>query len=310
MKLVKGIAFLGLLRRRRRDERAGLRRRRRGRAGPRAAREGGAAVSRDTGRSAYTDGTGMFVPREERVERGARIAGERADRADACVIGTGAGGAPVAKELAEGGMQRGDARGGRALHRRRLHRAPARDDHAALPRRRPDRPRWATRRSCCRSASTVGGTTLVNSGTCFRTPGAGARAVARALRPRGAHPRPSSSRTSAAWSASSTSSQVPPELAGNNARVVKRGADALGWSGDFIYRNAKGCVGSGVCAFGCPTTAKQHTGVTYVPRAWDAGATTYSGCRATRDRGRGRPRPRRGGPHRAAAAPCAWSATT
>ena len=67
-------------------------------------------------------------------------------------------------------------------------------------------------------------------------------------------------------------SQVPPDLAGNNALVVKRGADALGWSGDFIYRNARGCVGSGVCAFGCPTSAKQHTGITYVPRAWEAGA--------------------------------------
>ena len=59
--------------------------------------------------------------------------------------------------------------------------------------------------------------------------------------------------------------------------MVKRGADALGWSGDFIYRNARGCVGSGVCAFGCPTSAKQHAGMTYVPRAWDAGATTYTG---------------------------------
>ncbi len=62
--------------------------------------------------------------------------------------------------------------------------------------------------------------------------------------------------------------------------MVKRGADALGWSNDFIYRNARGCVGSGVCAFGCPTSAKQHTGITYVPRAWDAGATTWTGVRA------------------------------
>ena len=30
-------------------------------------------MSRDTGAGAYTDGTGMFVPREERVERGSRI---------------------------------------------------------------------------------------------------------------------------------------------------------------------------------------------------------------------------------------------
>ena len=76
--------------------------------------------------------------------------------------------------------------------------------------------------------------------------------------------------------------QVPPELAGRNAAVVKRGADALGWSVDYLDRNARGCVGSGVCAFGCPTSAKQHTGLVYVPRAWAAGAVTWTGCRARR----------------------------
>jgi choline dehydrogenase-like flavoprotein len=85
--------------------------------------------------------------------------------------------------------------------------------------------------------------------------------------------------------------QVPADIAGKNAEVVKRGADALGWSGDFVYRNVRGCVGSGICNFGCPTSAKQHTGVTYVPRAWEAGATTYSGCRAERiEMGGGRAR--------------------
>jgi choline dehydrogenase-like flavoprotein len=75
---------------------------------------------------------------------------------------------------------------------------------------------------------------------------------------------------------------VPASLAGRNAEVVKRGADALGWHGDYIFRNVRGCVGSGVCTFGCPTSAKQHTGLTYVPRAWDAGATTFSHTRARR----------------------------
>ena len=127
-------------------------------------------------------------------------------------------------------------------------------------------------------------------------PGAGAGAVARALRARGAHRArvdPLFRRVERILNVA----QVPPELAGRNAAVVKRGADALGWSGDYIYRNVKGCVGSGVCAFGCPTNAKQHTGLTYVPRAWDAGATTWSEVRARRDRDRGRPRPRRGGEH-------------
>src|SRR3954465_2520444 len=62
------------------------------------------AVRPTTG-EAYTDGRGAFVPSVERVEPGSRIAGERVVSVDACVIGSGAGGAPVAKELAEGGMR-------------------------------------------------------------------------------------------------------------------------------------------------------------------------------------------------------------
>ena len=40
----------------------------------------------------------------------------------------------------------------------------------------------------------------------------------------------------------------------------------------------RGCVGSGVCAFGCPTSAKQHVGITYVPRAEAAGAHVIAGA--------------------------------
>jgi choline dehydrogenase-like flavoprotein len=127
----------------------------------------------------------------------------------------------------------------------------------------------------------LGGTTLVNSGTCFRTP---APVLERWARDFGLEEltttalAPVFDRVERELSVS----QVTPELAGNNALVAKRGADALGWSGDFISRNARGCVGSGVCAFGCPTAAKQHTGATYVPRAWEAGAVTYSSTRAQR----------------------------
>ena len=104
-------------------------------------------------------------------------------------------------------------------------------------------------------------------------------------------------------------SQVPPDLAGRNAAVVKRGADALGWSGDYIFRNVRGCVGSGVCTFGCPTSAKQHTGLTYVPRAWDAGATTFTAAAPSGSSCEGGRAARRRGEHRRAAAACASSAT-
>jgi choline dehydrogenase-like flavoprotein len=75
-------------------------------------------------------------------------------------------------------------------------------------------------------------------------------------------------------------SEVTPELAGNNAAVARRGAERLGWSHGYLRRNAKGCVGSGVCAFGCPTSAKQHTGITYLPRARAAGAQIVTGADA------------------------------
>ena len=235
-------------------------------------------MSRDTGAAAYTDGTGMFVPREERVERGSRITGERRIRVDACVIGSGAGGAPVAKELAEGGMRVAMLEDGARF---------TADDLTARPREMTTRLyRDAGQVTTVGNTPillplgrTVGGTTLVNSGTCFRTPAPvlelwrerfGLEALTEA------EMEPWFRRVERILNVS----QVPPELAGNNAAVVKRGADALGWSNDYIYRNAKGCVGSGVCAFGCPTNAKQHTGVTYVPRAWDAGATTFSEVRA------------------------------
>jgi choline dehydrogenase-like flavoprotein len=77
-------------------------------------------------------------------------------------------------------------------------------------------------------------------------------------------------------------SEVTPELAGANAEVARRGAARLGWSHGYLRRNARGCVGSGVCVFGCPTSAKQHTGITYIPRAKDAGAQIVTGAHVQR----------------------------
>ena len=75
---------------------------------------------------------------------------------------------------------------------------------------------------------------------------------------------------------------MTPELAGGNAAVARRGAERLGWSHGYLRRNARGCVGSGVCAFGCPTSAKQHTGITYIPRAERAGARIVTGAHVER----------------------------
>jgi choline dehydrogenase-like flavoprotein len=235
---------------------------------------------RPTGTAAYTDGTGTFHPPERRLVAGSRIGGERRVRVDACVIGSGAGGAVVAKELAEGGMRVAILEEGEWWETDDLTARP-RDMTARLYRDAGQTATLGTPPIVLPLGRAVGGTTLVNSGTCFRTPAAVLERWRSQLGLGGMHEQalePFFRRVERILNVA----QVPPELAGRNAEVVRRGVERLGWSGDFLYRNVRGCVGSGVCAFGCPTGAKQHVGVTYVPRAWAAGATTYTGTRAER----------------------------
>jgi choline dehydrogenase-like flavoprotein len=72
---------------------------------------------------------------------------------------------------------------------------------------------------------------------------------------------------------------VGADIMGPNGEVMEKGRRELGYSGGPIRRNARGCHGSGVCAFGCPLDAKLGMHVTYLPLAARAGARIISGCR-------------------------------
>jgi choline dehydrogenase-like flavoprotein len=238
----------------------------------------GAGTRRTTGdvyREPWT-----YKPRNVTAVPGTGVTRDLTVSADVCVIGTGAGGAPVAKELAEGGMSVVMLESGTRF---------TTDDFTA-------RPRDMTAKLYRDAGQTVtmgnvpivlplgegeAGTTLINSGTCFRTPDVILESWGERFGLDGMSPDeldPYFRRVEREIHVA----QVPEDLAGQNALVVKRGAERLGWSGDFLFRNASGCIGSGVCAFGCPTSSKLHMGLTYVPRAWDAGATSYTECRAER----------------------------
>ncbi len=213
------------------------------------------------------------------------LAGPVTVRADVCVIGAGAGGAVVAKELAEGGtsvvvLEEGGEHPAATLTGR------PRDMMARLYRDGGQVATLGRPPIVLPLGRGLGGTTLVNSGTCFRTPdrvlerwradfglealtaGALAPVFDRVERTLGV-------------------AEVAPELAGANAALTRRGAERLGWSGGYLRRNARGCQGSGVCAFGCPTGAKQHAGEAYLAPARAAGARTYTGALAQRIRMRG-----------------------
>jgi choline dehydrogenase-like flavoprotein len=193
----------------------------------------------------------------------------RTIEADFCIVGAGAGGAVAAAELAEGGASVVVLEQGR-------HHDP--DDFTARP------PEMLARLYRDGGQTTtigsppillplgrgLGGTTLVNSGTCFRTP---AHVLDRWVCEYGLELDEATMGACFERVERSLSvGEVTPELAGANAAVARRGAQRLGWSHGYLRRNARGCVGSGVCVFGCPTSAKQHTGITYVPRAIRAGA--------------------------------------
>ena len=125
----------------------------------------------------------------------------------------------------------------------------------------------------------VGGSTVINSGTCFRIP----EFIHERWRAKFDMPdelsaealRPIYERVEEVISVK----KVTPDLMGANNDVARRGSEALGWSGGYLPRNYRGCVGSNRCAFGCPTDAKQAMHLNYLPQAVEAGARVISGAR-------------------------------
>jgi choline dehydrogenase-like flavoprotein len=137
----------------------------------------------------------------------------------------------------------------------------------------------------------VGGSTTVNSGTCYRTPD---RVLARWQRELGLSELspermgPYFERVEGVLGVA----RGKQELMGGNGRVIERGCNAMGFTRHGpLKRNAPDCDGQGVCCFGCPTDAKRSTNVSYVPLALKAGAELFAGARVTRvivDGGRAR----------------------
>jgi choline dehydrogenase-like flavoprotein len=193
------------------------------------------------------------------------------------VVGSGPGGALMATRLAEKGLDVVVLEEGRYFHRHEFNRRPFqmtqqmyRDLGLTVALGVPGIP--------IPLGKTVGGTSTINSGTCFRVP----------------------ERVLTEWREDFGLGQFTPDLLaphydecesflkvqpvpeavlGKVAEVIRRGADKLGYSHRPLDRNADRCQGSGVCCFGCPTGAKQSMNLSYVPRALNAGAKLLTGAR-------------------------------
>ncbi|MCC6214405.1 MAG: GMC family oxidoreductase [Polyangiaceae bacterium] len=85
------------------------------------------------------------------------------------------------------------------------------------------------------------------------------------------------------------SANLPPALNENN-RILERGARALGWRGEVMLHNRRGCIGLGKCLVGCRVGAKRNPRAVAIPAAVEAGARFFTRARALRIEGATAPR--------------------
>ncbi len=79
--------------------------------------------------------------------------------------------------------------------------------------------------------------------------------------------------------------QVSPaerKYIGKIADVIDRGCAKYGWSARAIPRNAVGCEGQGFCDYGCAAGARRSVEISYLPGALEKGSLIISDLRAER----------------------------
>lgn len=222
------------------------------------------------------------------ITTGDRVAGDLSLTAEVCVIGSGAGGAVVAKELAEAGRDVVLLEQGGHYTKDDF---TQREDEM-LPLLYEDMGQRATVDQSIRilQGRNVGGSTVHNLCYCFRTP---APILAKWRRDAGvrdltpADLLPSFERVEQMLKVRPIRADEVNAL--NNK--IREGCEKLGYSGFVTNHNREHCTQSGFCLLGCPFDAKQSMLITYVPAADRAGARVYANCpvrRIVADGGRAR----------------------
>ena len=190
------------------------------------------------------------------------------EECDVVIVGSGAGGAVAAATLAEAGLDVIVLEAGERYDRDSYPNDPLdaiaslyRDGGLTIAEGRPPIPVPVAR--------VLGGTTVINSGTCFRAP----EPVLEDWR----------GRYGVSWSGQLGAdyaeaeeflrvTSLDPERMGRNGQLTMEGARRLGARGGPISRNAGSCVQCSSCPFGCEIDAKRGMNVSYLPRAVAAGA--------------------------------------
>ncbi|MEO3829625.1 GMC family oxidoreductase [Actinomadura sp. B10D3] len=197
--------------------------------------------------------------------------------ADAVVIGSGAGGAMAARTLARRGMSVLVLEEGRRFTVAEFRDRPPLDRFLDLYRDGGSAVALGRPPVLLPEGRAVGGTTVVNSGTCYRTPDRVLRRWAGMGVPVdgfGAH--------LDEVEATLRVTRQPVAPLGRNGLLALEGAERLGWRAAPLRRNAPDCRGSGQCAAGCPHNAKYGVHLNALPQACEAGARIVTEARVER----------------------------
>ena len=216
----------------------------------------------------------------QQVTDGRTVTSDLELQCEVVVVGTGAGGAAVAYELAKRGRAVLLIEGGHYPVRSE-YRGRSSEAYKKLYLGLGSSIALGNVAAPILAGRGVGGSTTINSGTCFRAPDHtlerwGERYGLTMLSPD--RLAPYYERVESMLGVAEASR----DHLGGSARVVARGAELLQLSHKPLRRNAPGCDGQGVCCFGCPTGAKRSTDVSYVPEALKRGAQLVTGARVTK----------------------------
>ncbi|MCK6555391.1 GMC family oxidoreductase [Candidatus Binatia bacterium] len=199
-------------------------------------------------------------------------------RCEVCVIGSGAGGAVVARELAGVGRDVVVLEQGGYYTKADF---TQREDEM-MPLLYEDMGQRATDDGSViiLQGRNVGGSTVHNLCYSFRTP---APILDRWAREDGvremryADLEPSFERVEAMLKVK----QIRPDEVNVLNDKIRQGCEKLGYRGFVTRHNRENCLRSGFCLLGCSYDAKQSMLVTYVPAASEAGARIYADCQVT-----------------------------
>ncbi|NKQ09561.1 GMC family oxidoreductase [Pseudomonas sp. SST3] len=213
-----------------------------------------------------------------RTHDGSRLEHDMTLEADIAIVGSGAGGATSAAMLSAAGfkvllIEEGPLRSSRNFDMQE----PA--AYASLYQEALGRTSQDGAITILQGRA-VGGSTLVNWTSSFRTPTPTLEHWAREHAVKGLSPE-----ALAPWfeQMEHRLGIEPWHLPANaNNQVIRDGCEALGYSWAVVPRNVRGCWNLGYCGMGCPTNAKQSMLVTTIPATLDAGGELLYLARAKR----------------------------